>query len=98
MVNIGLNLGSLLGLLQVLGSLAYFVVSIGQITAAVRSRRDTDIALRIFQFIFAPVMLLLSGGILFLQGWRLDPILQFQQFLMSMVIGYLVLLDLGRMR
>ncbi|ASC71310.1 Ycf66-like protein [Halomicronema hongdechloris C2206] len=88
------NLSSILGLLQALGSLGYFAVSIAQITTALRSRRLTEPVLRILQLIFAPLILLLSGGILFFNGWRLDPILQFQQLLLSILIGYLILLDL----
>lgn len=93
MVNFALFPGFLLGLLLILGSLIYFAISIAQITAA-RSQRNADITLRIIQLIFAPTLLLVSGCILFLHGWRLDPILQFQQFLMNILIGYLIFLDL----
>lgn len=96
MVNIGLNLGSIFGLLQILVSLGYFAVSIAQITGAVRSQRNNDIVLRTLQLIFAPSILLLSGGILFFQGWRLEPILQSQQLLMTTLISYLIFLDLRR--
>ena len=96
MLNIGLSLSTILGFLLILGSLGYFAVSMAQIIVAVRSQRDADTALRIFQLIFAPFILLLSGLILLFQGWRLDPILLFQEFLMSLLIGYLILLDLKR--
>ncbi|MEX0269251.1 Ycf66 family protein [Leptolyngbyaceae cyanobacterium UHCC 1019] len=96
MVNIGLNLGSILGLLQILIALGYLAVSIAQIASAIGSQRNTDILLRVLQLIFAPIILFLCGAILFLQGWRLDPILQFQQLLLSFLISYLILLDLGR--
>lgn len=96
MLNIGLSLSTILGFLLILGSLGYFAVSMAQIIVAVRSQRDADTVLRIFQLIFAPFILLLSGLILLFQGWRLDPILLFQEFLMSLLIGYLILLDLKR--
>ncbi|MDZ8238814.1 MAG: Ycf66 family protein [Nostoc sp. ChiQUE01a] len=44
--------------------------------------------------IFTPIVLLLCGGILFFQGWRLDPILQIQQFLLSLLIIYLTIKDI----
>lgn len=96
MVNIGLHLGSVFGLLQILIALGYLAVSIAQIADAIRVQRNTDILLRVIQLIFAPLILFLSGALLFLQGWRLDPILQFQQLLLTFLIGYLILLDLSR--
>ncbi len=94
MVDVGLGWSSILGVLHILGSVAYFVVSIVQITVAARSRQPANTVLRILQLIFAPLILLLSGFILFFQGWRQDPILQFQQLLMNILIGYLIFLDL----
>ncbi len=71
MVNIGLNPGSLLGiLLAVAGAALYFLRSQRPALA-----RDHDI--------FFAAVALISGGILFFQGWRLDPILQFLQFLLA---------------
>ena len=77
-VNYGVNFAGYLGILQALGALGYFALSIAQ-----RSHR-----------IFAPFLLLLSGGILYLNGWRLDPLLQLQQLSISVLIGYLIFLDL----
>ena len=37
---------------------------------------------------------LLCGGILIFQGWRLDPILQFMQILLSILIIYLSIKDI----
>jgi hypothetical protein len=71
MVNIGLNPGSLLGIvLAVAGAALYFLRSQRPALA-----RDHDI--------FFAAVALISGGILFFQGWRLDPILQFLQFLLA---------------
>ncbi|WP_421659365.1 Ycf66 family protein [Leptothermofonsia sp. ETS-13] len=71
MVNIGLNPGSLLGIaLAVAGAALYLLRSQRPALA-----RDHDI--------FFAAVALLSGGILFFQGWRLDPILQFLQFLLA---------------
>lgn len=71
MVNFGLNSASILGLfLAVGGALLYFVRSIRP-----ELSRDYDI--------FFAAVGLLCGLILIFQGWRLDPILQFGQFLLT---------------
>jgi hypothetical protein len=71
MVNVGLNPSSLVGLaLVVAGAALYFLRNFRPGLA-----RDHDI--------FFAAVSLLCGGILFFQGWRQDPILQFGQFLMA---------------
>ncbi len=71
MVNFGLNPASLLGiLLAVAGAGLYFLRSVKP-----ELSRDQDIA-------FSAIGIL-CGFILIFQGWRLDPILQFGQFLIS---------------
>ncbi len=71
MVNFGLNPASLLGiLLAVAGAGLYFLRSMRP-----ELSRDQDIA-------FSAIGIL-CGFILIFQGWRLDPILQFGQFLIS---------------
>ncbi|MCG5056937.1 Ycf66 family protein [Limnoraphis robusta Tam1] len=71
MVNLGLNWSSLLGImLAVAGAALYFLRSWRPKLA-----RDHDI--------FFAAVGLLCGGILLFQGWRLDPILAFGQFLLT---------------
>ncbi|MDY7020678.1 MAG: Ycf66 family protein [Cyanobacteriota bacterium] len=71
MVNLGLNWSSLLGIiLAVSGAGLYFLRSWRPKLA-----RDHDI--------FFAAIGLLCGGILLFQGWRLDPILAFGQFLLT---------------
>lgn len=71
MVNFGLNSASILGLfLAVAGASLYFIR-----TVRPELSRDHDI--------FFAAVGLLCGMILLFQGWRLDPILQFGQFLLS---------------
>jgi len=71
MVNLGLNWSSLLGIiLAVAGAGLYFLRSWRPKLA-----RDHDI--------FFAAVGLLCGGILLFQGWRLDPILAFGQFLLT---------------
>lgn len=71
MVNLGLNWSSLLGIiLAVAGAGLYFLR-----TWRPKLARDHDI--------FFAAIGLLCGGILIFQGWRLDPILAFGQFLLT---------------
>ena len=71
MVNASLNWASIVGIvLAVGGALLYFMRSFKPALA-----RDYDV--------FFAAIGLLCGGILFFQGWRLDPILQFGQFLLA---------------
>ncbi|MBD2004186.1 MULTISPECIES: Ycf66 family protein [Cyanophyceae] len=71
MVNFGLNSASILGIfLAVAGAALYFLRSVRPELA-----RDHDI--------FFAAVGLLCGFILLFQGWRLDPILQFGQFLLT---------------
>jgi hypothetical protein len=71
LVNASLNWASIVGIvLAVGGALLYFMRSFKPALA-----RDYDV--------FFAAVGLLCGGILFFQGWRLDPILQFGQFLLA---------------
>ena len=71
MVNASLNWASSVGIvLAVCGGGLYFLRSFKPALA-----RDYDV--------FFAAIGLLCGGILFFQGWRLDPILQFGQFLLA---------------
>jgi hypothetical protein len=71
MVNVGFSWGSLIGIiLAVAGAALYFIRSYKPGLA-----RDYDI--------FFAAVGLLCGGILFFNSWRLDPILQFSQFLLA---------------
>jgi hypothetical protein len=69
MVNVGLNWASFLGIALALGGAGLYALR----TVRPALARDQDI-------IFAAIALL-CGGVLFFQGWRLDPILQFAQTL-----------------
>jgi len=70
-VNASLNCASIVGIvLAVCGGGLYFLRSFKPALA-----RDYDV--------FFAAIGLLCGGILFFQGWRLDPILQFGQFLLA---------------
>jgi hypothetical protein len=71
MVNASLNWASIVGIvLAIGGTMLYFLR-----TFRPNMARDYDV--------FFAAVGLLCGGILFFQGWRLDPILQFGQFLLA---------------
>lgn len=67
----GFGWGSLMGIALVVCGVALYLLR----TTRPNLARDHDI--------FFAAVALLCGGILFFQGWRLDPILQFGQFLMT---------------
>lgn len=71
MVNFALNPGSFLGIVLAVAGAALYLLRSQRPALA----RDHDI--------FFAAISLLSGGILFFQGWRLDPILQFLQYLLA---------------
>ena len=91
MVNASLNWASVVGLLMFLYGLATAPLGVAQIFFVLQRRADTSPAvitkasILIFQAIGRLIGLPLVGLILFFQGWRLDPILQFGQFIL--VIG-----------
>lgn len=87
MVNLGLNFAALLGLINVLGGIVYFFSTIIQIINGVRSSTSSvNTILKILELTFCPPVLVLSGVILFFNGWRLDPILLFQQVLLEIIV------------
>ena len=71
MVNWYLNSAGILGIVLALGGLGLYVLR----SMRPELSRDYDI--------FFAAVGLLSGGILFFQGWRFDPIMQFSQFLLT---------------
>mgnify|MGYP001410306507 CR=1 FL=1 len=91
MVNASLNWASILGIILILYGIPSGVLGFFQLFFVLQRRADTTPAVIVktifivFQALGRLLMLPLTGGILFFQGWRLDPILQFGIFLL--VIG-----------
>ena len=89
MVNASLNWASICGVTIAFWSLLAFPASIAQIIFLLQRRADYSTRLIIYnawRIIIAVARSfggLLVGGILFFQGWRLDPILQFGVFLLA---------------
>jgi hypothetical protein len=88
MVNFSLTPITLLALLDIVGSLFYLCLSIGSIIEGVRrSTSPVNTILKVLDMVFCPIFLLLSGVILCIGGWRLDPFLQLQQFFFHIIVG-----------
>ena len=88
MVNFSFTLTTLLGLLDIVGAVYYLCLTIGSITQGVRrSTSPLNTILKVWELLVCPIALFLSGVILFFNGWRLDPILQFQQLCFHLIIG-----------
>ena len=91
MVNASLNWASITGLLLFLWGLLATPAGISQVifySASISSKKDSSevfilkIAYRVLLTLSRFLGSLFVGGILFFQGWRLDPILQTSMFLM----------------
>ncbi|MBW4571772.1 MAG: Ycf66 family protein [Tolypothrix carrinoi HA7290-LM1] len=89
-VNIGLNLG----IIYVLLGAAYLILMVFFLVQRATRLTNWALSLYIIQAIFIPVLMLLCGLILIFQGWRLDPVLQFGQFLSFLIIIYFSIKDI----
>ena len=87
MVNLGFNITTLLGILDIFGAVGYFILSIVLISRGVISYTSgVNTILQVWELLLCPIALLISGIILFFNGWRLDPFLQYQQLLVHSVL------------
>ena len=98
MVNYGINSGSILGFFDLILAIAYLAISIALPLSRARELGNIGIFLYVGQGIIAPLVLLLAGFIHIFQGWRLDPILQFADFLLNLLILYLAIKDFVLLR
>ncbi|MEH2407450.1 Ycf66 family protein [Nostoc sp.] len=93
-VNFGLNIAGLIGIIYLLWAILYLILTVAWLVQRGSRLRGWALTLYIIQLIFTPIIMLLSGVILFYQGWRLDPILQFEQVLLLILILYLSIKDI----
>ena len=92
--NFGINISSLLGLLNIAVAIVYFILTITKIIQVIRrSASAFYITTKILELVWCPLALLISGVILLFNGWRLDPILQLQQILLESVVIFLFTKD-----
>ena len=98
MVNFSFTLSSLLGLLDILGAVGYFMLVITQITNAVKaSASPLKIFLKVAELLLCPIALFFSGIVLFFNGWRLDPFFQIQQLLFHLVVMVAIIKELKQL-
>jgi hypothetical protein len=89
---VDLGFAALLGLMNILGGIVCFISAITQIINGVRSSTSSvNTILNILERTFYSSVLILSGVILLFNGWRLDPILLFQQVLLEIIVMVYVL-------
>jgi len=93
-VNFGINVAGLIGIIYLLLAIVYFILMLVWLVPRGTRLAGSALALYLIQVIFTPIVLLLCGFILLFQGWRLDPILQFEQFLLLLLIIYLTIKDI----
>jgi hypothetical protein len=93
-LNFGLNFASLLGIIYFIFGICYLISMITFLTQRANSLRGTSLVLYILQALVIPIFISFCGFILIFQGWRLDPILQFQQLLLFIIITYLSMKDI----
>ncbi|MEH2106444.1 Ycf66 family protein [Nostoc sp.] len=93
-VNFGLNIAGLIGIIYLLWAIIYLILTVAWLSQRGTRLRGWALALYIIQLIFTPIIMLLNGAILLYQGWRLDPIFQFEQFLLLLLILYLSIKDI----
>ena len=100
MIDFGINIPSLLGLFNILLAIAYFIIMIVQIIQGARKstgnsvNSSINIAFQIIELLYCPFAIFIVGIILIFQGWRLAPILQFQQLLLESVVIFLIAKDI----
>jgi Ycf66 protein N-terminus len=89
MVNFGGTFSSLIGLGYLSLSIVFPILTIVLLTKRANELTSLTKVLYGIQAIVAPIVFVLVGKILLLQGWRLDPILAFSQLLLLILILYL---------
>ena len=94
LVNFGVNVAGLIGIIYLLGTIIYLILTVAWLSQRGTRLTGSALALYIIQLIFTPIIMLLCGVILLLQDWRLDPVLQFEQFLLLVLILYLSIKDI----
>lgn len=93
-VNIGITPAPNTGLFQIVFGLFYLIFSIIQIVQNRNRVNSLTLAFYIIQLVIVPIFLFFSGFVLLYKGWRLDPVLHFQQFILFLLIVFLILKEI----
>lgn len=85
-VNASLNFASLMGLFDLVFAVLYPVLVFSLLFSGTARSNDAEKVTQAILAIAVLPVLLLVGGILFFNGWRLDPILQFGVLLLHLLL------------
>ena len=69
----------------------YFILTIARIIDVIKLTASPLYAtfkaiFKVCELLLCPIILSISGVILIFNGWRLDPLLQFQQYLIHLIL------------
>ncbi len=90
----GSNIASLIGLIYIFTAVIYLIIMIFWMGRTSFRLYNSALLGYISQTIITSLVMLICGFILSFQGWRLDPSLQFVQFLLATLIIYLIIKDM----
>jgi hypothetical protein len=93
-INYSLNLASLLGILYIIFGIGYMIFMVFLLLRRANRLAGTAFVIYLLQALLIPGVMLLCGFIFVFHGWRLDPILQFAQFLLTVLIIYFSVKDI----
>ncbi len=93
-VNFGIDIAALIGLFQIILGLVYLIYTIVKLLQTRNIWSSLITAFYIIQLVIVPTFSFFSGCVLIFQGWRLDPILQFQQFILFLLIVFLIIKEM----
>ncbi len=83
---VGFNVVTLLGTLDMLGTIGLLAAAIGLTLASLQQRQPTLAVIYILSGIVSPILLFLVGAILSFQGWRVDPVVGFAILLLHLIV------------
>lgn len=90
----GHNTSQYLGLLYIIFGISYLIFMICWLVKRSKTLNNWSLNLYHLQLIFGPIILGGYGLIMIFHGWRLHLPLQFSQFLLLLLITYLIVKDI----
>jgi hypothetical protein len=84
----------LIGISYLILATTYITLMLGWLGLRKNSLNNFILVVYVLQGVLAPIFMVLCGIILILEGWRLDPLIQFEQFLLLLLIIYLSFKDI----
>ncbi|QIR37850.1 hypothetical protein HCG51_14775 [Tolypothrix sp. PCC 7910] len=93
-ISFGLNIASLLGYIYIIFGISYMAFMVFLLFKRASRLGSIAFVIYLLQALLIPSIMLLCGFIFVFQGWRLDPILQFAQFLLTSLVIYFSVKDI----